>query len=195
MRQVGQHAVVIGASLGGLLAARALADYYDQVTVIERDSFPPPGEPRKGVPQGRHAHGLLARGRAILEDFFPGLTQELVDQGAESGDLAEKVRWFNEGAYHCQFQSGLQGLGVSRPGLEAQVRARLLALPNVRAIEKCDVLGLVASEDQTRILGVRVIRRLAGSAEEIVPGDLVVDASGRGSRTPTWLEALGYPKP
>ena len=195
MRQVGQHAVVIGASLGGLLAARALADYYDQVTVLERDTFPPAGEQRKGVPQGRHAHGLLARGRDILEDFFPGVTQQAIDQGAVSGDIIERARWFNEGAYHCQFSSGLQSLLLSRPRLEAQVRARLLALPNVRAIENADVLGVVASDDQTRITGVRLIRREAGSAEEILKADLVIDASGRGSRSPTWLEALGYAKP
>ena len=67
MRQIGQHAIVIGASMGGLLAARALADFYAVVTVLERDTFPQSDIPRKGVPQGRHAHGLLARGRI----FFP----------------------------------------------------------------------------------------------------------------------------
>ena len=76
MKTITQHAIVIGASMGGLLAARALADYYQQVTVLERDVFPVPGENRKGVPQGRHAHGLLARGREVLEQFFPGFTQE-----------------------------------------------------------------------------------------------------------------------
>lgn len=76
MKPMKQHAMVIGASMGGLLAARALADFYEQVTMLECDTFPAPGEPRKGVPQGRHTHALLARGRGILEAFFPGLTQQ-----------------------------------------------------------------------------------------------------------------------
>jgi 2-polyprenyl-6-methoxyphenol hydroxylase-like FAD-dependent oxidoreductase len=70
MAHLGKHAVVIGASMGGLLAARALVDYYDEATVLERDALPEAYEPRKGVPQGRHAHGLLARGREVLDQFF-----------------------------------------------------------------------------------------------------------------------------
>ena len=73
MKHIGQHAIVIGASMGGLLAARALSDFYAVVTVLERDAFPRSDIPRKGVPQGRHAHGLLARGRNVIENFFPGL--------------------------------------------------------------------------------------------------------------------------
>ena len=77
-----ERAIVIGASISGLLAARALSNHFTQVIVVERDVLPPAGEPRKGVPQGRHLHVLLSRGRELLESFFPGLTQELVDQGA-----------------------------------------------------------------------------------------------------------------
>jgi len=202
MKQVGQHAIVIGASMGGLLAARALADYYQQVTLLERDTFPAPGEQRKGVPQGRHTHALLAKGREVLEDFFPGLTQQLVEQGAVLSDALADGRRFIGGGYYCQTRSNMLSLLVSRPLLEAQVRTRLLALPHVRVIENCDVLGLAATaecaaspRDRSRVSGVRLIRRLAGSAEEILPADLVVDASGRGSRTPAWLAALGYPTP
>ncbi|HXV43631.1 MAG TPA: monooxygenase [Anaerolineae bacterium] len=195
MKQVGQHAIVIGASMSGLLAARALADYYQQVTLLERDTFPAPGEQRKGVPQGRHTHALLAKGREALEDFFPGLTQQLVEQDAVLSDaLADALRFIG-GGYYCQIQSNKLSLLVSRPLLESQVRSRLLALSNVRVIENCDVLGLVAAANQSQVSGVRLRRRLAGSAEEILQGDLVVDASGRGSRAPAWLEALGYPTP
>jgi 2-polyprenyl-6-methoxyphenol hydroxylase-like FAD-dependent oxidoreductase len=190
-----RHAVVIGASMGGLLAARVLAEHCEQVTLLDRDAFPPPGEQRKGVPQGRHAHVLLSRGREILEDFFPELTRGLVDQGALLGDVTADARWFVDGGYHQRFASGLMALCVSRPRLEAEVRSRLLSLPNVRAIERGDVLGLAANADGTRVTGVRLIRRTAGSAEEIVAADLVVDASGRGSRTPSWLESLGYAAP
>src|SRR6476660_2571687 len=82
-----KSAIVIGASMGGLLAARALADYYGEVTVVERDALPDVYEPRKGVPQGRHTHGLLARGREVLEQLFPGFTDEMVAQGATAGDI------------------------------------------------------------------------------------------------------------
>ena len=88
MKRIGEHAVVIGASMGGLLAARALADFYVQVTVLERDAFPVADIPRKGVPQGKHAHGLLARGRAVIEEFFPGWTDEVVGCGGVRGDIA-----------------------------------------------------------------------------------------------------------
>src|SRR6266545_2836113 len=144
MQRAGQRAVVIGASMGGLLAARVLADRYAQVTLVERDGVPPPGEARKGVPQGRHAHGLLAKGREILEELFPGLTQELLDQGALRGDVTGDVIWALDGGIHRRVRSGLEVLLVSRPLLEAQVRARLLARPNVAALDRCDVPDLVA---------------------------------------------------
>jgi 2-polyprenyl-6-methoxyphenol hydroxylase-like FAD-dependent oxidoreductase len=189
MKTSGQHAIVIGGSLGGLLAARVLADYYEQVTILERDTFPALGEHRKGVPQGRHAHALLPKGQQILEELFPGLTQHLVKADVPQGF----GRYFSGGGYLCRFRAGAGGLFVSRPRLEAEVRARVLALPYVRSVESCDVLGLVA--DGQRVSGVRVMRRQAGAAEETMSADLVVDASGRGSRTPAWLEDLGLPRP
>lgn len=192
---MGKTAVVIGASMGGLLAARALADHYEQVTLLERDSFPAPGEQRKGVPQGRHAHAVLVRGLEIMEGYFPGLIAALVAQGADYGDVSQYARWFHEGACHQPMLSGHNAINVSRALLEATVRARLLELPNVRAVEGCDVLGLLTTPDGARVTGVRLIRRRAGSAEEGLAADLVVDASGRGSRSPAWLEALGFERP
>lgn len=178
------QAVVIGASMGGLLAARALADFFERVTLIERDAFPPIGENRKGVPQGQHTHALLLRGAEILEGLFPGLIADLVDRGVPLINRPEKeFIWFDGGGYHARFtnEDGRTGtLGVSRPLLEGYVRQRLLALPNVRAIEQCDALGLVPSERDGRVRGVRILRRAEGSAEEVLEADLVVDASGRG---------------
>lgn len=189
------HAIVIGTSMGGLLAARVLADHYQQVTVLERDHFPALGEHRKGVPQSRHAHALLPLGREVLEKLFPKLSQELVAQGAILADgLQYGIRTVC-GSYHCRFPSGLQSLFVSRPRLEGQIRQRLLALPNVQAIENCNVVGLITSADQSRISGVRLVQRDLGNREESLIADLVVDATGRGSRSPAWLAALGYDKP
>ncbi|MFO7681363.1 MAG: FAD-dependent monooxygenase [Chloroflexota bacterium] len=192
---VGRKAIVIGASMGGLLAARVLSEHFEQVTLLERDTFPAAGENRKGVPQGRHAHAVLARGLQIMEGYFPGLIDRLVSLGADYGDVSEKARWFHEGGYHQPTHSGVNAINVSRPLLEAEVRARVLALPNVQAMEGCDVLGLLPTPDKERVSGVRIIRRKAGSAEESLTADLVVDASGRGSRTPAWLEEMGYERP
>jgi 2-polyprenyl-6-methoxyphenol hydroxylase-like FAD-dependent oxidoreductase len=194
MQPIGEHAVVLGASMAGLATARVLADAYERVTVLERDALPAAAAHRKGVPQSRHAHGLLAGGRVALEELFPGLTDELVARGALSGDLQAKTRWYNRGLRLCQGPSGLRALAVSRPLLEGCVRERVWALPNVRLVDRCDVAGLVATPDG-RVRGVRVLRRADGSAEEVLGADLVVDATGRGSRSPVWLEELGYPRP
>jgi 2-polyprenyl-6-methoxyphenol hydroxylase-like FAD-dependent oxidoreductase len=192
MKRIGERAVVIGASMAGLLAARALADFYDTVTVLERDGFAIFDRPRKGVPQGRHAHGLLARGRAVIEQFFPGWTDEVVIAGGVRGDIAGDVSWVGHGVTLKSAPSDLVGLLASRPVLEGHVRRRLLQLPNVRAIENCAVQGLVASEDRSAVKGVLV---RIGNIEQTIDADLVVDASGRGSWSPAWLESLGYIRP
>ncbi len=193
------QAIVVGAGMGGLLAARALADFFDQVTLIERDSLPPIGENRKGVPQDRHTHALLLRGAEILEGLFPGLIADLMDRGVPVIKCPEReLIWFDGGGYHAGFANRddrTRTLGVSRPLLEGYVRQRVLALPNVQAIEQCDVPGLLPSERGTRVRGVRLLRRASGSAEEVLEADLVVDATGRGSRTPSWLEDLDYCAP
>jgi hypothetical protein len=195
MAHLGRHAIVIGASMGGLLAGRALADYYDEVTLVDRDSLPLTYEPRKGVPQGRHTHGLLARGREVLDQLFPGFTAELVAEGAVPGDVADAVLWFNHGFYLRNVHSDLSGLAISRPMLECGVRRRLLQLPNVRIRQCCNVLGPICDRDRNRVTGVKVTARDGSDEVETISSDLVVDASGRGSRSPSWLEALGYAKP
>jgi 2-polyprenyl-6-methoxyphenol hydroxylase-like FAD-dependent oxidoreductase len=194
MAHLGKQAIVIGASMGGLLAARALADYYDEVTVLERDVLPQTYEPRKGVPQGRHTHGLLARGREILEQWFPGFTDEMIAQGTLTGDLVDDGLWFNHGCYLRNVPSKLTGLGLSRPMLEGGVKRRLMQTPNVRVREQCDVLEPVVNREN-RICGVRVRDRSDSNATEIIGADLVVDACGRGSPSPGWLATLGYSKP
>jgi 2-polyprenyl-6-methoxyphenol hydroxylase-like FAD-dependent oxidoreductase len=190
----GERAITIGASMSGMLAARVLAEHFHEVIVLERDTLPPVGENRRGVPQGRHAHALLASGLNVLEAFFPGFTGELVEQGALSADIS-RVRWFDNGGYHARC-TGLELLLVSRPLLEAHVRTRFLQLPNVRVIEGCAVQSLVTEDGDNRVTGVRIDRPSDGNtSEEVLTADLVVDASGRGSQTPMWLEALGFPRP
>jgi 2-polyprenyl-6-methoxyphenol hydroxylase-like FAD-dependent oxidoreductase len=194
-RQLGDRAGVVGGSLAGLLAARVLTDAYAQVTVIDRDELSQTSTHRRGVPHGRHVHGLLARGQQVLEELFPGLTAELVAHGAPAGDMLANARLYFSGHRLRQTHTGLGLLCASRPVLEGHVRARVRALPNVAFLDRCEVVGLAATADGRRISGARVLRRADGSAEEVLGADLVVDATGRGSRTPAWLDALGYPRP
>jgi 2-polyprenyl-6-methoxyphenol hydroxylase-like FAD-dependent oxidoreductase len=182
------RAVVIGGSMAGLLAARVLADHYQSVELIERDALPSVIENRRGVPQGRHTHGLLAGGREALEKLFPGFSEQLVAAGALAADIVGESRWFVEGGCHCRFPSGLVGLLMSRPLLEGVVRERVRALPNVRFRDNEDIGGIVHSADKTRVQAVL----LKGGA---LAADLVVDASGRGSQSPRWLAGMGYPQP
>ena len=187
---LGDKAIVIGGSMAGLLAARILSDFYRQVVIVERDNLPTSAKARKGVPQGLHAHALLSRGQEILETLFPGLTQQLIDQGALQG----WGRFYVGGGFLCRMKNGPKALFVSRPCLETEVRTRLLTLPNIHILENCNVLGLVATEDYARVTGVRLADRTTGS-ENMLSADLVVDASGRGSHTPAWLESMGYDRP
>ena len=194
-RQIGERAVVLGASMAGLLAAQVLSDSYGQVTVIDRDELPEASMHRRGVPHGRHLHALAARGQQALEELFCGLTAELVADGVPAGDMLADTRLFLSGHRLRQAPTGLGLLCASRPVLEGRVRARVRALPNVRLVDRCDVVGLATTPDRRRVTGARLLRRADGSAEEALGADLVVDATGRGARTPAWLEALGYPRP
>ena len=191
--QIGDRAVVLGASMAGLLAARVLTEAYGQVTVIDRDELPETPTHRRGVPHGRHIHALGARGQQVLEELFPGLTAELVEDGAPAGDILTDARFYLSGHRLRQARTGLMLLCASRPFLEGHVRARVRALPNLRFLEASEVVGLTTTPDGRRVTGARVLRR--GDAEELLGADLVVDASGRGSRAPGWLETLGYPRP
>jgi 2-polyprenyl-6-methoxyphenol hydroxylase-like FAD-dependent oxidoreductase len=195
MDKSGDRAVVLGGSMAGLLAARVLAEAYAEVVVIERDELPRDAAHRRGVPQSRHIHGLLAGGQLALEELFDGLTAELVDLGAPAGDVLQDLRAYFGGHRLHPGPSGLLALQASRPMLEAALRARVRMLPSVEFMDQCDVAGLTATSDGGRVTGARAVRRLDGSAEQTVTADLVVDATGRGSRTPNWLETLGYPRP
>ena len=197
MKQIGGQAVVLGAGMAGLLAARVLADAYQRVTVVERDPLPQIPANRKGVPQGRHAHLLVPQGAQILDELFPGLLDDLVAGGAPViGDYAE-LR-FAPGGHLLRLEGRPAQPFIcqaSRPYLEAHVRARIRALPAVEIADECDIVGLVTTADRDRVTGVRITRRAAGSAEDTLGANLVVDATGRGGRTPAWLAAIGYDQP
>jgi 2-polyprenyl-6-methoxyphenol hydroxylase-like FAD-dependent oxidoreductase len=187
------RAVVLGGGMAGLLAARVLAEHHGEVLVVDRDELTGVQGPRRGVPHGRHAHGLLAAGQRVLEDLFPGLADELRAAGIPSGDLAGDLRWYVNGERLAQAPAGLLSVSATRPELEAHVRARVAALPGVRFVERCVIRGLVVDAAAARVVGARVVPD--GGAEQVLEAALVVDATGRGSRTPQWLAELGYERP
>jgi len=193
MRTIGEHAVVIGGSVAGLLAARALTDAYERVTVVERDELAEGVGPRRSVPQGRHAHALLPHGQACLERLLPGFSGELVSAGAAECAALEQMRFIVGGHELARAATGAGSIFASRPFIEGHVRRRVRALPAVEAIDRCDVLGLTT--EAGRVAGVRILRRADGSAEEVLAADLVVAATGRDARVPAWLEGLGHPRP
>lgn len=192
-----EHAVVLGAGLGGLLAARVLADTFDRVTVVERDTLPAAARNRQGVPQGRHVHALLPGGSNAIEELFPGLPEELVAGGASKISDYTRLRFLPDGTHRLSPLLRVEPVyQPSRPMLEAGVRARVRDLPNVAIVEGYDIIGLTvgAGPDGDRVTGARVVRRGAPN-EETLPADLVVDSTGRGARTPAWLDELGYGRP
>jgi 2-polyprenyl-6-methoxyphenol hydroxylase-like FAD-dependent oxidoreductase len=139
-------------------------------------------------------HGLLDRGRALLGDWFPGLTDDLVAQGARLGDPGETGVWCFRPEPLAPVSTGLEMLLVSRALLEWYVRQRLLEDGRVEICEDSSVLDLAFSQDEDRVVGVVVADR-DGGEPTLVPAQLVVDASGRNSRTTEWLERRGYVAP
>ncbi|MDG4765716.1 hypothetical protein O7632_16665 [Solwaraspora sp. WMMD406] len=207
------HAVVIGASLAGLCAARALVDHVERVTVVDRDRFPDGPEIRTGVPQAHHLHVLITAGQRALDELFPGLIAELHERGAVPVAAPTDVLYLTPTGWRERFPPTHQLVGVSRELLDWVVRRRLAAEPTVRFLDGHEAVGLIPAGDA--IAGVRLRPagsrspgdrpaetrsdgdRPAGSGSEEVSlaADLVVDASGRASRTPRWLAELGYGEP
>lgn len=188
------HAVVIGAGIAGLVAAQAVAGAFARITVIDRDVLPAEPGPRRGVPQSRQVHGLLGGGASALEELFPGFQDELVTAGGVLGDGQVDHHWYLDGFRLRPAPSDIPGYGASRSLIEGVLRKRVAALPGVTITDDVEVVGLAADEPG-RVSGVRVSERRADAEETLLAADLVVDASGRGSRAGTWLKGMGYPEP
>jgi 2-polyprenyl-6-methoxyphenol hydroxylase-like FAD-dependent oxidoreductase len=189
------HAVVIGASIAGLLAARVLSEHFERVTVVERDTLGDDPQARRGVPQGRHLHALLARGEQIMSELFPNLVPTLVTRGATPLSLGRDLRWYHFGCWKKHFDSEIGVISVTRGCLEQEVRRRVRALPNVGILDGTVVTRYLTDWEKSRIPGVCVRGRHGDTLEDEVRADLVVDAGGRGSQTPQRLAELGYRQP
>ena len=186
------HAVVIGGSMAGLLAARVLADHFEQVTLVERDALPDSVQARKGVPQGRMLHALMARGQEIVERLFPGYGDELKASGAVAAHMPTDAVILTPVGWLDRRATGWPLLSASRPLFEWAVRRRLRELPGVTILDRHDVTSLLTSRDGRQVTGVtlRSLDDPAGTHQQLA-AELVVDASGRDSRTPTWLAEGG----
>ena len=195
----GNHAVILGGSMAGLLTARVLTDFYQRVTIVERDALCDGPTARRGVPQSGQAHIPLARCTQILEELFTGFLGELRDRGVPVWDDGDLSRLCVKYLGHQSVQHGTLPDTManslhfpSRPLLEDQVRRRLRAISNVVVLDGHTVLGLIATSAKDRVTGVRVSD---GHQQWELAADLVVDATGRGSRTPVFLHELGYRRP
>ena len=189
------RALVIGSSIAGLLAARALSEAYSEVIVLDRDELPYGPVARGGVPQIRHAHGLLAGGREAMEELLPGLTADLVAAGATAGDAQESMDYYVGTGRYATGASGLTAVAVSRVLLEWTIRRRVAETPGVVFYDRSSVLDLMFSEDGRRVTGLVVSSVDRPGSPRRLEADLVVDASGRTSRTPEWLERRGFQPP
>jgi 2-polyprenyl-6-methoxyphenol hydroxylase-like FAD-dependent oxidoreductase len=191
---LGRQALVIGAGMSGLAAAGALANHFEQVTVLERDGLAHDPLPRPGTPQCRQLHGLLSGGLEAFCRIFPGLDRDLAAAGAVpirvAADLREELPGFDP---FPRRDFGRVVYAASRPLLEHTVRRRALAHRNVAIRGHCRVLELVPSADRCNITGVRC-QGTHGSRETIA-ADLVVDASARGTLTLAALDAMGRARP
>ncbi|WDF37809.1 FAD-dependent oxidoreductase [Streptomyces sp. T12] len=182
-------AVVLGGSLAGLLAARALADVADHVTVVERDVLPAGPEPRKGLPQARHVHQLWSGGAHAMEELLPGIVGRLRDAGAHRLPVTTDMVALSPYGWYRRWAESHHMLLCSRDLLDATVRAAVLADERIEVVQGAEVLGPVGTD--AAVTGVRI--RPQDSPERTLSADLVVDATGRGSRTAGWLTDLGLP--
>lgn len=194
MTRRGTHAVVLGASMAGLVHTVPLAERFDRVTLVERDLLPDGAEQRRGVPQGSHVHLLVPGGMTRLETLLPGVLEEMSARGAH---LIGSPEWrFNMGGDRLALtEPDLRITGATRPLIEATVRDRVLDLDGVELLDGWSARELTTTDDRRRVTGVRLRSEADAGEERVLDADLVVDTTGRGSPSPRWLEALGYGAP
>jgi len=191
---LGQRAVVIGAGMGGLATAGALARYFDGIEILERDGLTASAGSRSGTPQDRHPHGLLAGGLRALDQIFPGYKRDLAAAGAVPVSFARDVQFEHPDVGVLPKRDfGIPVLCATRPLIELVLRRRAETLANIALRPASRVIGIVPSAGGAGMRGVQFVN---GSGRwETLDADLVVDASGRGAPTLTLLDALCWDRP
>jgi len=190
--ELGDRAIVVGGSMAGLTAARVLADTFTEVIVLERDALPDKAVARAGAPQTSHPHALLEAGRATLEDLFPGFGEGVLAEGGLLIDSGRDMEYYDSGGFIADTRARLPTYCASRPLFEQVVRRQVRQLETVELGGGRQFIDYLVTEDSTRVTGVRYRE---GDTERTLTADLVVDATGRTSKTPTWLDANGYESP
>ncbi|WP_394140298.1 FAD-dependent oxidoreductase [Cytobacillus oceanisediminis] len=183
-------AIVIGGSIAGMLAARVLSEFFEEVIIIEKDPKSTKRQLRKGIPQGAQGHVLLKSGEEILEELFPGLIDEMIKEGSVPADFANDLAWHHHGSWKIKYDSGLSIIQQSRTFLEGHIRRRIDRIGNIHTLYNTKVKGLLT--DGSRVTGIE-----AETADEMVEfsSDLTVETSGASSLAAQWLKKLGFTTP
>lgn len=190
------HAVVVGAGMGGLLVAQALSPHVDRVTVVERDTLPTAPAARAGTPQGRHVHALQAGGLAAIEHLLPGFGDELLDRGAVPVVVPRDLLWLSPAGWmQPQHGAGHIVLSASRDLIEWVTRDLVLARAPIGLRTGVEVAALAVRDGRVTGVDLRPRGAAPGEPTERLAADVVIDASGRRSKAPEWLEAAGYERP
>ncbi|WP_372370763.1 FAD-dependent oxidoreductase [Candidatus Uabimicrobium sp. HlEnr_7] len=191
MSLVKDHAIILGAGMAGLLSAKVASQHFAKVTLIDKDLFPTDVCPRKGVPQAVHLHVLLQRGLFILNELFSGIENDLVAKGAVQIDWAKDSLWMNPFGWIPRFDSDLIAYTCSRWMLEHTVRERVMAIRNITICPQTEWKDFII-DAQNEICGVVVE---VNKEEQQIHGDLVIDTTGKNSKTIKTLEQHGFPAP
>ena len=181
-----RKAIVIGGSIAGLLTARVLSDHFEEVLLIEKDNYTDTDQVRKGTPQANHLHLLLVKGKEILLDFFPELEGELVKNGANKIDFLNDGRFYLPSGWAQKFESGVVTFTCTRTLLEKTIRHQVQKISKIKIHENKTISSFVL-ENPNKI-------SLTTTKNEKIHADLIVDCTGRNTRTPDWLEKINYPK-
>ena len=196
MGKTNDHAIVVGGSIGGLLGAKVLSNYYKKVTIIERDPETAISNllPRDGVPQGQFFHLMIPKGLSATEQLIPNFIDRLIAKGAHEVDFFNEFRRSDIKDMKVRFKSEKKVMLMSRILLEDVIRSFIIEIPNIEFMYHTVAKGLLSNAKENEITGVR-LTNLTKHEESILHGDLVVDASGASTLFPEWLDALGYDKP
>ena len=185
------RAVVVGASITGLFAARALSDFFKSVVVLDGDVFETGTNPRKAVPQGNHMHAILPPAYQALKELMPEVIDKLLEGGAHLFDGGRDMKWRHLGHWLTQGETGRTFIGSTRPFFEYHLRQHVEAIENVTILSGHRFREWKIDPSGERVLGVLA----QGPKEQVdLESELTVDARGSGSQLPKELVALGFEK-